>query len=292
MCSGGPVHCGLGEAAVHDHPRRKPRAEVCGAEPDQLTIGVDVVVIAGGIGLGRAQAFGESHQHHPHSRGGNRQVVGRRPFGKPKRRQPVVDLANDGDTVTQVEHGNGGDAKGDSHQRSRHLGEITAEPDHDSQRDHPDRQGESVGLAESSDPSPELLEEVAIDALDPEQLGKLPHDDGQREADDEALENRFRDEVCNEAEPEQPGEQGKGTHHQCQDHGEGNDLLRFGCQVGHGRCGQGRGRRHRPGDEVLRAPKGGVEDQGPGRGVEPDYRRHPGDGGVGQGLGNQHRPHR
>ena len=43
---------------------------------------------------------------------------------------------------------------------------------------------------------PELLEEVAVALLDPEELRQLADDDRQREADDEALEHRLGDEVA------------------------------------------------------------------------------------------------
>ena len=49
-------------------PLRQPGAEVGGAEADQLAVGVDLVVGAGGVRLRRAEAFGEADEHDPGGR--------------------------------------------------------------------------------------------------------------------------------------------------------------------------------------------------------------------------------
>ena len=141
------------------------------------------------------------------------------------------------------------------------------------------------------DHSPELLEEVALLLLDAEQLGHLADDDGQGEADDEALEHRLGDEVGEEPEAQQSGAEGEHAGHQGEHAGERRDVVGAARrQVGDRRRGQRRGRRHRPDDEVARAAERGVEDQRRRRGVEADDRRHAGDRGVGERLGHEHRP--
>ena len=45
-------------------PLERPGAEVRGAEAEQLAVGVDLVVVAGGVRLGRAEALGEADEHH------------------------------------------------------------------------------------------------------------------------------------------------------------------------------------------------------------------------------------
>ena len=56
-------------------PLPEPGAEVGGAEADQLAVGVDLVVVAGGVGLGRAEALGEADEHDADRRRAPAQVV-------------------------------------------------------------------------------------------------------------------------------------------------------------------------------------------------------------------------
>ena len=101
---GAAVHGGLGEAAVDHHAAGQARPQVGGAEAEQLPVGVDLVVVPGRIGLGRAQPFGEADQHHPGRGRGQLQVVGRGHLRRPQRRQAAVDLPDDLDAVgVQVE---------------------------------------------------------------------------------------------------------------------------------------------------------------------------------------------
>ena len=55
--------------------------------------------------------------------------------------------------------------------------------------------------------APDLLEEVAVLLLDPEQLRHLARDDRQRDPDDEALEHGLGDQRGQEPEPHQTGDQ-------------------------------------------------------------------------------------
>ncbi len=97
--AGGGVDGRLGEAAVDDHAARQPRREVRAAEAEQLAVGVDLVVVAGGVGLGRAEALGEADQHHPDRAGGEVAVVAEAGVGQAERRQPGVDVADDVEPV-------------------------------------------------------------------------------------------------------------------------------------------------------------------------------------------------
>ena len=56
-------------------PLARPDGEVGAAEPDQLAVGVDLVVVAGGVGLGRAEALGEADQRDADRAAGELQVV-------------------------------------------------------------------------------------------------------------------------------------------------------------------------------------------------------------------------
>jgi MFS superfamily sulfate permease-like transporter len=66
----------------------------------------------------------------------------------------------------------------------------------------------------------ELTEEIAVARRDAEQLRHLPDHDRERESDDEALQHRFRDEVGEEPEPEDPRAEREQPGHQRDDRGE------------------------------------------------------------------------
>ena len=139
---------------------------------------------------------------------------------------------------------------------------------------------------------PELFEEVPVLLVDPEQLGNLADHNRQRQADDEALEHRLGDEVRKKSQPEQSREQREDAGHDCERHGERDDVVRARREIRDRRRGQGRSRRHRSHDQVPGTAERGVQQQRAGRRVKPDHRRHTGDRGVRQRFGNEHCPHR
>ena len=83
----GAVDGRLGEAAADDHAAREPRADVRGAETDQLAVGVDLVVVLGGVGLGGAEPLHEADQHHSDGRRGQIEVVAARRRPAARRRE-------------------------------------------------------------------------------------------------------------------------------------------------------------------------------------------------------------
>ena len=72
---GAAVDGRLREAAVDHHAARQARSEVRGAEAEQLAVGVDLVVVPGGVGLGRAQALREADQHDADGAAGELEVL-------------------------------------------------------------------------------------------------------------------------------------------------------------------------------------------------------------------------
>ena len=153
-------------------------------------------------------------------------------------------------------------------------------------------EGRDAGRTEAADEPEELLEEVAFHLVDAEQLGQLTHDDRQREADDETLQHRLRDEAREESESEHAGQDGEDPDHEGQRDRERHELI-GACrrEIGDDRGRQRGGRGHRPGDEVSRAAECRVQEQGARRRIEADHRRHAGDRRVGQGLRDEDRPH-
>ena len=73
--AGAAVDGRLREAAVDDHAARQARSEIRGAESEQLAVGVDLVVVLGGVRLGCAQAFRKSDQHDADGAAGELEVL-------------------------------------------------------------------------------------------------------------------------------------------------------------------------------------------------------------------------
>ena len=86
--TGAAVDGGLREAAVDHHPARQARTEVCGPEAEQLGVGVDLVVMPGGVGLGRPQALRKADQHDADRAAGKLQVLLARMSGSPSDGRP------------------------------------------------------------------------------------------------------------------------------------------------------------------------------------------------------------
>ena len=137
---GAAVDRGLGEAAVDDHAARQPGAEVGRAEADQLAVGVDLVVVARRVGLGRAEALGEADERD--ADGARRQVRGSprraRRGARPAaarcrscrrcRRRPGSTQLDDQDPDRH------------RHERPRDDGREPAQPEHERERAEADRQ--------------------------------------------------------------------------------------------------------------------------------------------------------
>ena len=91
-----------------------------------------------------------------------------------------------------------------------HQRDPTPEREHAREARQTDREGQPVGVAEVGDEVAELAKEVALAFGDTEQLGQLADDDGQRQADDEALQHRLGDERREEPQPSQAGAPARG----------------------------------------------------------------------------------
>ena len=261
--------------------------------PEQLLVGVDVVARARRIRLGRPQTLGEPDEHDPDGGTGETEVLVQvDPARESQLRQAGRDRSHDLDTlVVEVEHRDDENAEGDGDEGTGDQWQVPPEPEHEEQRQDPHEERRPVRPAEGGDQSPELLEEVAGGAVDAEQLGQLAHDDGQREADDEALEDRFGDEPREEAQPQQAGDERDHSGDDGQRRGEGDVVAAAG--VGDRRDGRRResgGRGHRTDDEVPRGPEHRVEHEGRRRRIQADDRGRARDGGVCERLRHEDRP--
>ena len=103
-----------------DHPGTQPSSEVRRAEAEQLAVGVDLVVLAGGVRLRRAETLGEPDEHDPGCGPRSAEVVVESDaVGRPQLGQPTGDLPDDGDPfVGQVEELDHDDPERHGHERS------------------------------------------------------------------------------------------------------------------------------------------------------------------------------
>ncbi len=291
--AGGAVHRRLRQAAVDHHPGGEARPEVRGPEPEQLPVRVDLVTVAGRIGLRRAQTLGEPDQRHPERPAHDLQIGPGGDRGQPHPRQTRRDRPDHVDPVgVEPEDPDGGDRQCHRDERPGHHRQPSPEPEDDDEGAEPDHRAEQVGAAEMGHEVPELGEEVTVALLDADQLRELAHRDGQGEPDDEALEHGLGDEAREEAETEGAGHDRDEADGDRDRRRQRDRVEAPAPEVGHDAGGQRGGRRHRPDDEVPRAADQRVEHQGGCSRVEPDDRRHPGDRGVRQRLGDQDRPDR
>ena len=292
--TGPGVHGGLREAAVHDHPAREARAEVRGTEADQLAVGVDLVVVFRSVGLGRAQSLREADQHHPGGGRGDVEVVREPDVGNAERRQPALDGAHDREPVLiEVEQVHGEDAAQHGDERAGHGGRLLLEPDDDDQGREADEERDPTRPAEVAQQGPELLEEVALALLDPEQLRDLADDDREREPDDEPLHHGLGDEAREEPQTEEPGGQRQdadGERHRDRQLDVG--VGPSGGEIAHGRGRQRGRRRHRSHDQLPGAAERRVQEQRTGCRIEADDRRDARDRGVRERFGHEHCPDR
>ena len=173
------------------------------------------------------------------------------------------------------------------------TGTHSFEHDHEREREEADEQRQTARVAQFREQAPELLEEVARGFRDPEQLGQLPDDDRQGQPDNEPLQHGLGDEVREEAETEQPGDEGDDPDDQPERGCERDELVGpLRGEIADCRRRKGGRRRHRPRDEMPRAAERCVEDERARRRVEAHHRRDARDGGVGQSLRYEHGPDR
>jgi hypothetical protein len=74
-------------------------AEVGRAHPEQLAVGVDLIMLAGRVGLGRAEALGEADHQDPDRGRSELEVVDGGHVGQPEGGQARLDVADDGRAV-------------------------------------------------------------------------------------------------------------------------------------------------------------------------------------------------
>ena len=148
-------------------PLDRPAPRLARAEAEQLAVGVDLVVLARGVGLRRAQPLGEADEHHPDAAGDQRAVVGqarrraaRSPAGRRRSHRRCRRRRRRGRTATSR------DAEQHRRQRARDDRRHAPQPEHDRQRGPARPRASGRRRRPAAHHVPGLLEEVALALLD------------------------------------------------------------------------------------------------------------------------------
>ncbi len=252
-------------------------------------------MVARRVRLRRTEAFGETHEHDADRRCGRREVVvDADRVGRSEARQAAVDVTDDRDALAvEIEQLHENHAEQHRDERRGDHGREPLQQEHEGERPEPDQRRAPLRIADVAEEVPQLAEEVAVAAFDAEELRHLADHDREREPDDEALEHRFRDEVREEPEPQQPrGERASTPVMSATTAVNAATSLGSLTRSATAAADRAAGRGHRSDDEVPGASERGVEDERRRRRVQADDRRHAGNRRVGQCFGYEHRPDR
>jgi hypothetical protein len=140
---------------------------------------------------------------------------------------------------------------------------------------------------------PQLAEEVPRPLLHAQQLGNLPDDDGQGQADDESLQDGLGDEIRDEPQSQQPSRQREHAGGESERDRQGGGCAGIACRDIPDRGSRQHGGGRRRADHQVTGTTGRrIQHQRARHRIQADHRRYPGDRGVGQRLRYQHRPDR
>ena len=291
--AGGVVQRRPRQAAAHHDAAEGSRADVRQAQGDQLLVGVDLVAVPHGERAGAGQGLGVDHDGDAGGAGQQAEGVGEVDVGQMGQRQAARDRAHHGDPVgAQVKDRRGDDAEYKDGERRRHPG--PAPQDEQQRQGHGAHQRRhQARAAQVGEVCPDRPEEVGVARhVQPQELGHLAGDDGEREAGDVARDHRARQERRDEPQPRDAGEQAeRADEHGHRGH-EGGRLGGAGGAVGghHRRGHDGGGRGGRTG-ELARGAEDRVDDEGGQGRVQAGLGRHAGDLRVGHALGQQQADH-
>ena len=193
----------------------------------------------------------------------------------------------------EVEGGADGDPEDEHDESAGNLREEALAREEDDERAETDHERRPARVPDVSDHVGELVDRVAVGALDPEQLRELLDGDVDRETEDESLDDGPREELGDEAESQEPGDQEEAAGEQ----DEGGRVRHVGAGACRGEPGDGRGEEDGGGrgarrDQVAARAEHGVRGEGRQERVETGLRREACEAGVGDHLRDEQAPDR
>ena len=136
-----------------------------------------------------------------------------------ERRQPWRDFANDGDAARgEIEREDGQTAHRHTHQRSRDFRGHALQHDQEDDQRQAEGEREPVRAPELPAELGKLLDELARLQRDAKELAELTGDDAEPDAVQKAGEDRPRQEISDESEPQDAADDREHANQQRQDH--------------------------------------------------------------------------
>ena len=196
-------------------PAEEARADVRDAERDHLLVGVDLVAVLGGERLRGAERLAEDDQHHPGGDGRERGDVARRDVGHLDGRQAARHLADDRHAVIrEAQRAADHDAEHQRDQAAGHASRPALGGEQQGQRADADHDRGAARIVQVRD------ERANWSMVSPppsrsRAAWAAGYGDEQRQAEHEARDDRAREELGDEPQPQQAGDQehGAGKQH-------------------------------------------------------------------------------
>ncbi len=270
----------LRHAAAHRESGAEARGEIGGPERQEFLRGVESIAVLGGEHApDRRGLDGREHE----ARHGQRQdLVDVRASDRGQRRHRQT-LRHDAEqrhaAFVQVHHAGGDDAADHDEQRHGAVLQNGLAEQEEEKRDHTQRQGRRVGVAQAPEEVAHALPEIAtVAAAESEQLRQLRAGQKQRHAALEADQHGFREEIDDGAGTDRVGHKRDRGDEQRRGGGE----RRVACRIAAGNLGE-RGAdeqrdRRRDGDgRLARAAEQPERQPAKQARVKPRFRRQPGE---------------
>ena len=283
---GGPA-----TTAADREPAHQPGADVGGAQPDQLPVGVHLVATPGGKGAAGENVVGVADDQDAQRRKKERAQVGQ--ARQARSGQAGGHGAHHVDAPpVQVEGDNGRRGQQDHQKRDRQRGETPLGQEQEGQHGQGEQRRTQVGPAESADKRHQLLEEGVARHRYAGELRQLAdhHDEGH--AGQITHENRLGQQVGHEAQPHRPGRQAERPDEHRERGGQGGVASGIAAgERGHGHRGHQGGRRLRPDGQLSRRAEQRVRQERRHDRPQPGDRGQAGQRGVGHHLRDEVRGH-
>ena len=200
------VHQRLRHAAAHREAVPEAGGQVAAGQREELLVAVEAVAVLAGEHPPDRGGLHRAEQEARHGQGQEQVHVGGADRGQAGHRQALRHLAEEGHPAArQAEEGHGGDAGHEDEERHRAVGQQPLAEDEQAQRRRAEREGRGVRLPEVREDVPHPLPEVAVAALEPEELGQLRAGEVQGHPGLEAGHDRLGDEVHEAPRAQQPG---------------------------------------------------------------------------------------
>ncbi len=269
----------LRHPAAHREAAAEARGEVRGREGEELLVAVETVPVLARERPADRRGLDRAEEEARHRERQDEVHVGRLDRGKAGHRQALRHLAEERDAALgEAEDGDGGDAGHERDERHRPVRQEALARDQEEERGRAESERRGVRVAEVGEEVAHPLPEVAVAALEAEELRQLRAGEVQGDAGLEPCHHRLGDEADEAARPEEPGGEAEGGDEEGGRRGE-RGVARgvAGRHLGERRADEERDRRRDGDGRVLRAAEEPEHEPGEQARVEARLGRQPGE---------------